>query len=345
MTSRPGTAPSRSRSGSFRAALLILVPILAAAARPASAALELRNAPGIQVIPADEVLRDYVRPSADGGLWFFHPDGTGTPLVLSTADPQISNPGDGSFHPADETEVVRAIEMIPASLIGDLQVRVFILPYPRSGLLSSSADDHGIYLTPGVREYTAAQIHFLVGHELGHSYHRAYLPDSKAGGWDRYRELRGITDRERFASHADHAFRPHEIFAEDFRVLFAGTLGRGDGNVENREVARPQGVQGLSSFLAGLSGISGDVVEWLAYPNPLRRGDQLRLRGRGTPPASDAVLLDVSGREVASLPIVAGLAGEWNVEASQLQRLASGAYWLRISGTRTSVTVPLRWVR
>lgn len=344
MTPRLGTAVRRPRRRSLRPLLWALLSLLAGASRPAEGAVGVRNAPGIQVIPADEVLRDHVHTSQDGRLWFFHPDGTSTPFVLSTADPEILNPGDGSFHPADLTEVVRAIEMIPASLIGDLQVRVFILPYPRAGLLSSSADDHGIYLTPGVREYTAAQIHFLVGHELGHSYHRAYLPDAEADGWNRYRELRGITD-DRFASNADHAFRPHEIFAEDFRVLFAGALGRGDGNVENREVIRPEGVHGLSKFLAGLSGNSIDAVAWLAYPNPLRRGDPLRLRGDAQLAAADAVLLDVSGREVASLPIVPGLAGEWNVEASQLERLSSGAYWIRIRGARSSVTVPLRWIR
>src|SRR5690606_41677 len=283
--------------------------------------------------------------TADGKLWFFHPDGTGAPLVLSTDDPEILNPGDGVFHPADLAEVVRAIETFPTHLIGDLHVRVFILPYPRSGLLSSSADDHGIYLTPGVREYTAAQIHFLVGHELGHSYHRTYLPDSEREGWDRYRELRGITDRGRFSPHADHAFRPHEIFAEDFRVLFAGALGRGDGSVENREVTRPEGVHGLSSFLAGLSGNGEETAQWLAFPNPLRRGDQLRLRGVGALAVTDATLLDVSGREIASLAISPGFAGEWNIEASQMQKLASGAYWLRIDGARSSVTVPFRWIR
>src|SRR5690606_13799689 len=158
----------------------LFLPLLALllSVGPASGAIVMRNAPGIQVIPPDEVMRDHVR-TADGKLWFFHPDGTGAPLVLSTDDPEILNPGDGVFHPADLAEVVRAIETFPTHLIGDLHVRVFILPYPRSGLRSSSADDHGIYLTPGVREYTAAQIHFLVGHELGHSYHRTYLPDSE----------------------------------------------------------------------------------------------------------------------------------------------------------------------
>lgn len=324
--------------------LLTILPTVVALGAPARGSVGVRNAPGIRIIPPEEVLRDYVHASGDGGLWFTHPGGAGAPLVLSTDHPEIQNPGDGSFHPANLDEVVRAVEMLPASLIEELEIQVFLLPFPRSGLLSSSADDHGIYITPGVHEYTAAQVQFLVAHELGHSYHRAYLPDSESPEWEQYRELRGITDRDRFGAGADHAFRPHEIFAEDFRVLFAGALGRGDGNVENREIARPDAVPGLSSFLTALSGAETASIEWIAYPNPLHRGDQLRLRG-GDLEIADAILIDVAGRQVASFPLRPGGVGEWRVPSSELERLESGAYWLRLSGKRSTLTVPFRWIR
>lgn len=323
--------------------VLALGPI-GVAASSASSSIGVRNAPGIQIIPADEVLRDHVEVSPDGAHWFVHPGGARAKLVLTTSHPEILNPGDGSFHPADPHEVARAVESLPAALIGRLQIQIYLLPFPRSGLLSSSADDQGIYLTPGVRQYTSAQIHFLVGHELGHSYHRAYLPDTEPEGWDRYFELRGITDRDRFAPDAEHAFRPHELFAEDFRVLFAGALGSGDGNVENREVARPSAVPGLSRFLAGLSGNATESIEWLAYPNPLRPGDRLYLRG-GELETADARVFDASGRQVASFPLRREPYGEWSAMPEELRELKTGAYWLRLRGTRTMFTVPLRWIR
>ncbi|MCA9727198.1 MAG: hypothetical protein KC729_05895 [Candidatus Eisenbacteria bacterium] len=310
----------------------------------ASAALWVSHAPGIEVFPAEEVLRDRVYEAGDGSLWFRGPTGESA-LVSSTADPQILNPGDGAFHPVDAQEVVRALESLPAELLRGLDVQIFVLPYPRSGLLSSSADDHAVYLSPGVLEYSGAQVHFLVGHELGHSYHRAHLPDSDTTTWERYREIRGITDEDRFRADAEHADRPHEIFAEDFRVLFSGDWGRGDGSVENRDIAPPGAVDGLAVFLRGLSAEgAAEPLTWRAYPNPVQPGDGLHLRGSGST-ISEALLFDAGGRRVAAMQVQPSAAGEWMLETPELGRLHPGAYWLRILVDDRPVTVAVRWIR
>jgi hypothetical protein len=212
-------------------------------------------------------------------------------------------------------------------------------------------------LSPGVRDYDSDQGAFLVTHEIGHIFHRHFLPDSSVGSWAEWAALRGVTDASIFNENAMHAFRPHEIFAEDFRVLFGGPAARGNGAIENPELPTPGAVPGLREFyerLAGGRSAAGPPTLTIS-PNPIRAGQILVLRlseaDRAMPGRPSASLVDVSGRVVADLAFhpaggaayaallqTAGESGGWP---------GAGAYWLRVtthSGGAATV-VPIRILR
>jgi hypothetical protein len=327
--------------------------------------------PAIRIIPASEVMRDHTEAAADGSLSFIDPMGVRWPLAASTADPVIANPGDGSFHPVEEAPVLSLLETIPAVFLASLSIEIYILPYPRVGSLSSSADSRAIYLSPGTYSYTPEQIASLVSHELGHAVQRALLPDSDLSGWAAYAALRGIQDDTIFRADARHADRPHEIFAEDFRVLFGGDLAAGDGSVENHVVDPPNAVPGLAAFIYGLAGgkpapnppaPQAEVLatNWTVSPNPSRVGQPIVLR----PPAATALgsgrdrvgtgpvtvfVYDAGGREVCRQE-VSSLDGPIPVPSRDLSGpgLAAGAYWVRLVASAQPgrpVTVPLRRTR
>jgi hypothetical protein len=100
----------------------------------------------------------------------------------------------------------------------------------------------------------------------------------------------------------------------------------------------------LPKLLRELAGGAPGPLPWVAYPNPLRPGEQLRLRG-GEGRITDAFLIDVAGRRVAALVVHPGPPGEWRLQTSDLETLRSGSYWMRVSLDQGTVTVPLRWVR
>ena len=106
------------RIRTFAAACLAAVPALLLAAVAVSAdELDAGSRPGgFTIIGPEQTLRDYCSTDGDGRLWFEIPGGMRFELVTSTADPVISNPGDGAFHPFDETEVrARAYEAVKAA--------------------------------------------------------------------------------------------------------------------------------------------------------------------------------------------------------------------------------------
>ncbi len=142
------------------------------------------------------------------------------PLILETEDPEISNPGSGRFHPMPVRWVHEALEDLGPEIGERLTCRIYVLPFPRRGLLRSSCDGRAIYLSPAVRPPKREEVHFLVTHEVGHMLHRRLLPDADGEGWASYCRLRGINTR---AQGRDH---PHEVFAEDFRRVFGGPLSR-----------------------------------------------------------------------------------------------------------------------
>jgi len=303
----------------------------------------VQGGPGITVIPADEVLAQYTHPSLDGELLFDDPDGSVVRLITSTNDPQISNPGDGSFHPADANVIVETLENLPVSFIAPLFVKVFVLPYPRSGMVSSSASANAIYVSPGVYPLEdGSTLRALIVHELGHVIHHHFL-SSDPSTWNTYIDIRGIGDDNVFHPSASHAFRPAEIFAEDFRSLFGDELASAPA-IENPTLAAPDQVPGLDAWFINLAAhytFTSSVAEMdrmaelRVYPNPARSGSRLTLvrsgamETSGSADAMAAKLYDTSGRVVAEIELRAEDAA-WTASAPAL---ASGTYWLRPAGS------------
>ncbi|MBU2691848.1 MAG: T9SS type A sorting domain-containing protein [Candidatus Eisenbacteria bacterium] len=252
----------------------------------------------VQVIAPDEILRSSTL-TLNGDLHFMQEDGSTVRFITDVKDSEIANPGDGLFHPASIETVDEALSALDLRFAHALNIRVFILPYPRSGQLRSTASRGAVYISPGVLEYTEEQIHFLVAHEAGHVIHQLYLKDQNAEGWEMYRRIRGIEDYTIYNAQAEHANRPHEIFAEDFRILFGGSRARATGH-ENRNLADPRDVSGLADFMASLLPLvsAAPAIEPLVIgPNPFRPGQHLTFRipeqGKGT-----VEILDISGRRV-----------------------------------------------
>ncbi len=323
------------------------------AARPA-----LGSPSGVRVLSPEQVLADCTVRARNGDLLFTDDEGDQFRLLTSTSDPEIANRGDGSFHPADEASVAEVLRNIPAGFTAALSVTIYLLPYPRSGQLSSSASGNCIAISPGVLPYSASQVEMLAAHELGHMVQYALLPDQDAAGWAAYARLRGIDDPARFNDAAVHANRPHEIFAEDFRVLFGGATARGDGSIENRTIRPPDQVPGLREFflnlipsrLAAGQAANTATLAWSVYPNPMRPGQVFTLTAPASSTPLTVRLLDVTGREVVRLGAGTGSSGQWSLTLPRSvagRALAPGAYWLHVEGARasgTGVALPVRVV-
>jgi len=200
-------------------------------------------------------------------------------LLTDIDDPTITNKGDGRFHPFDEDLVVECLDQIDYPGL-DLSVEIYVLPYPRLTMLASSASGNRIFLSPHVLEISKEGTAYIVAHELGHVFQNRYLPDPDYRGWNHYRHIRGIEDESKFSNSSPHAYRPHEIFAEDFRVLFGGPWAHFGGGVENHELVSPLYVAGLELFLLGLTNPvpeSPHVVSFGGFPNPFNPQTELRV--------------------------------------------------------------------
>lgn len=343
----------KNHTASCVAQLVSLAGLLLALALPAAAApLAVPGAPGIHLLTSDEILSARTERTSTGDLLFQDANGARIRFITSPSDPQIQNPGNGAFHPVDPSAVMDALAEIPQEFLAGLQVDIFLLPYPRSGMLSSSADSRAIYLTPGVLPYEPYQIHFLLAHEMGHCVHRALLPDGNETGWAEWAALRGVTDPAIYNAQSAHADRPHEIFAEDFRVLFGGALARQDGSIENRHLASPQSIPALAGFYRGLAGaLPADLASgWSVYPNPARLGRQLTLRAPSGRSDIDgdlqAELFDASGRSAGRVSLTRISTTEWSIPAALDASLASGVYWLRMAAPGSNaVALALRLSR
>lgn len=323
--------------------------------------------PGVQVVDIDVVLADHTEPGVDGSLFFVDSIGARWRLVTSPADPVIANAGDGAFHPVERADIDAVIDAIPARFLAPVSAAIFVLPYPRAACLASSADDHAIYLSPGSYAYSAAQAAALIAHELGHAVHRALLPDSDTEGWAEYAALRGIADSTLYRGDAAHAYRPHEVFAEDFRVLFGGALAAGSGAVENLALASPQDLPEIRAFFERLAlrnlapsvaaeGAGLAAPSWVACPNPSHEGQAVTLLASRTgmasvdaTPAGPATVLvfDAAGREIGRQE-VSSLAMPVPVPTrdGSGHELTAGAYWARIVPAEgAAVTVSFRRTR
>ncbi len=288
------------------------------------------NAPGVVVHDADETLTRFCSTDAAGTLWLTLPDGTRWELITDIADPAVVNKGDGAFHPMDVAEVRAAIAGVRYPL-GAIDADVFVLPYPRRAQLESAAGPGLVMLSPGVVAIPAESQHAIVTHELGHVVHFARMPDRDTAAWDRWRALRGVTDLNVYSASAPHADRPHEIFAEDFRVLFGDAMAAGAGTIENPVIAPPRGVPGLDTFMSALAELKLPTT-LAAWPNP-SRGAVTFSRSGDTPRPVD--VFDVTGRRVATIvpqTWAAGWEWRWDGRADGGRELAPGRYLARERG-------------
>ncbi len=217
-------------------------------------------------------------------------DGRYLPVITDISDPSIYNKGDGSFHPFTAEIALASLGALDHPAM-NLSLRVYLLPYPRRGVLVSSTSGSDLFLSPHVLDIEPTVAAYIVTHEAGHAFHNRYLPDGSSA-WAEYRRLRNIEDTSRFSETARHAYRPKEIFAEDFRVLFGSEDARMDGRVENVELALPETVGGLESFMVRIAEappVRQPAIAATSYPNPFNPATEIRvslpseLAGRGEP--------------------------------------------------------------
>ncbi len=340
------TSAAQPGRGPFLPATFALLLTLACLALPSVVFAEyvVPGAPRINIHDVETVLRERTRENELGHLLFLEANGAEVRLITTTDDPEIVNRGDGSFHPADPSAVFAALDAIAPHLIRELEGDVFLLPFPRSGRLASSAHEGAIYITPGVREYDEGEVHFLVAHELGHVFQREFLPTGDPR-WAEYAEMRGIGDATIYHEHAAHADRPREIFAEDFRALFGGTLARGSGAVENSSLRSPDSVVGLSAWFGSLVDPVAFVDKLRIIPNPAAPGAELSLAGLVLAAGEDvrADLIDVQGRVATRFDTAHD--GRGGLVLTPDIPLRPGAYWVRVSSAGGSRHVPLRILR
>jgi hypothetical protein len=110
----------------FLASLLAVLLVVSARATEAATS-GLPASSSIVIRDAQETLRDWCRPDSQGVLWLVLPGGLTFELVTSTADPVISNHGDGSFHAFAAAEVSAALAAVGYPLDG-VAAEVFICP-------------------------------------------------------------------------------------------------------------------------------------------------------------------------------------------------------------------------
>lgn len=298
---------ARSLRGLAALALLALAAALTAVPARASEVAAGSGTSGFRVHTADETLRDYCR-WVDGVLVFTVPGGASWELVPSIDDPVISNKGDGAFHPFDPAQVELALAGVRYPL-ERVSAEVFILPFPRRLGLESAAGPGLILLSPGVREMAPEQQVAEFTHELGHVVQHVVLPDTDTENWSRYRELRGIDDTAVYSGASGHADRPHEIWAEDFRVLFGASLANTAGTIENSELEYPTQVTGLSSFMASLADAPARPGALVVLGNGARGAVRLARAGRAPAPLD---VFDVTGRRLATVaPLADALGSTW----------------------------------
>jgi len=328
-----------ARLGKVTLVAAMLVALPAAVGANEITTRVLPTSTGIVIHDADETLRSYCRTDADGVLWLELPGGTRYELITSINDPAISNHGDGAFHPFDAAEVAAAFAAVSYPL-DDVVADVFILPYPRRAGLASAAGANFVLLSPGVYALPRTQQHTEAVHELGHVVQRQDLPDSDTPAWDRYRGLRGINDTAVYNEAADHADRPHEIFAEDFGALFGGALATSTGTIENSSLTPPTEVAGLEGFILSLADAQL-AVSLGATPNPSRGAVVFT---RGGAPAVALDLFDLAGRRLASLAPVAAGNGQrwtWNGRDDSGRRVEPGVVFARTHDGAASARVIL----
>jgi hypothetical protein len=130
-----------------------------------------------------------------------------------------------------------------------------------------------------------------------------------------------------------HAWRPAEVFAEDFRVLFGGEVARCGGNVENHEIERPEEVTGLGEFMLSLLGEWEGRRRISAYPNPFLSEVVLEVfsLGGSSYPVEIAIF-DIRGRRLRDLrsPANGSAYLVWDGRDRSGELVAPGVYFVSV---------------
>lgn len=331
----------------------IVFSILAVAAGAAAEPLRLRFDNGIDatIFSPEDLLAS--RIERDGGNTRLVVDSDlQYDLVTDTADPVITNRGDGRFHPMPVEAIVAAIEAIHLEN-ADLTVEIYVLPYPRRAILDSSAREGRIFLSPGVRPVGDYATHFTITHEIGHAYQYRWMPDRDRTAWQQYATLREIRDVRVYHAAGAHKNRPHEIFAEDFRFLFGGATANYSGGIENDDLALPSDIAALAPFVAGLCeprDAAVPAVHLMTAPNPFNPTTEIRADFAAVPTAPALLrVFDAQGREVRRLfsarPESRMLRVAWDGRTEGGAAVSSGVYFARLDYLTQQFATKLLLVR
>ncbi len=262
------------------------------------------------------------------------PDGRMVPVVTDISDASIYNKGDGRFHPFTPELVDHVLGSISHPHM-PLEVRIYLLPYPRRGVLTSSTTGNEMFLSPHVLDIERTVASYVIAHELGHAFHNKFMP-AGSGLWREYRGLRGIANETTFSDVAAHAYRPREIFAEDFRVLFGGVEAYFGGHVENTDIAEPATIAGLGDFY--LRAADGNEprprITAASSPNPFNPETEIRVALDASGAGNVSVrVYSVTGALVRDLFDGAGTGDfsvRWDGRDNRGTQVSSGTYYAQI---------------
>lgn len=334
--------------GGFVVAAAMVVAAMGTVATPRAAAVHVGFNNGLRatVYTAEDLAARLTTYAGSPAILL--PDGRYLPVITDINDPAIYNKGDGSFHPFTMPLLERALAAVEHPRMS-LDVRVYLLPYPRRSVMVSSTSGNELFLSPHVRDIDPAVGAYIIAHELGHAYHNRFMPEG-SGAWTDYRRLRGIQDASKYYDTAPHAYRPREIFAEDFRVLFGGDEAAFDGRIENTEIAEPAAIPGLETFMASLATMRGRDARIAAtsYPNPfnpeteIRIGVPVDLAERGE--RVTVRVYAVNGALVRTLHdgrVSGDLAVRWDGRDESGNRVASSTYYAKIEVGQEHQTLKL----
>jgi hypothetical protein len=323
---------------------------------PDGAVVSARFANGIsaRVFPAEVLAGLTVSDGATRGKLSIGP-GEVIEVVTDVADPLIINKGDGRFHPLSTELVLDCLDRIEYPGMG-VDVDVYVLPYPRVEVLSSSASGRRIFVSPHVLEISVEGASYIVAHEMGHVFQYRHLPAGAYDRWNEYLSIRGILGDARFSDSAAHAYRLREIFAEDFRVLFGGPLAFSGGRVENPDLPSPTTVAGLEEFYLGLtqSAPGASIIASVgSYPNPFNPQTELRVALGSDFLATDGAvtvrIYDVRGALVREL-FAGRSAGPdlrvvWDGRDGEGRQVASSTYFGVVEAGSARVTTKLIMIK
>ena len=324
---------------------VLLVPVTELPASAAPVHFNYPNGLSVTVFPSEDLASRLTTYLGSPAIQL--PDGRLIPVVTDIADPSIYNRGDGHFHPFTPALLDHALSEISHPDL-HMDATIYLLPYPRRGVLVSSTTGNEMFLSPGVLDIETAVASFTVAHELGHVFHNRFMP-AGSRRWRDYRALRGISDETRFNDFAAHAYRPHEIFAEDFRVLFGGPDAYFAGHVENTSIGEPATIAGLSAFYTRVTRDDPrQTIAATSSPNPFNPETEIRVTmpadASGVEDPVSVRVYSVTGALVRALydgAATGDFAVRWDGTDRSGVHVASGTYYAQIRVGGDSRTLKL----